>query len=95
MQDLEIHIQRVNRKLQELLKKHSALQKDNDLCKKQLQQLEEKNALQLLKIETLEQQQHILRSAAGNMNEPDKKAFEQLLNKYIRSIDQCINYLNE
>ncbi len=47
------------------------------------------------RINTLEQQQHILKSAAGKMNDKDRKEFEQLINKYIREIDKCIHLLND
>ncbi|CAN5902198.1 hypothetical protein BH11BAC4_BH11BAC4_00740 [soil metagenome] len=95
MQELNDHINRINSKLQDLLKKHAALIKENGLQQKAIQKLEAENALKDARIKALEQQQHILRSAAGKMNEPDKKEFEQVLNKYIREIDKCIHLLND
>jgi hypothetical protein len=47
------------------------------------------------KIRALEEQQYILKSAAGELNAVEKKAFEQTINKYIREIDKCIALLNE
>lgn len=94
MQEVETHISRINNKLQELLKKHASLLKETAQQQKTIEKLEADIQLKDARINTLEQQQHILRSAAGKMNEADRKAFEQVINKYIREIDKCINLLN-
>ena len=67
MKELEVHINRINSKLQELLKKHASLVKESDQQKKIIQKLEQENELREGKINMLEQQQHILKSAAGKM----------------------------
>lgn len=95
MQQVEEHIIRINGKLQELLKKHSSLLKEAEQQQKAIQKLEQENELKDAKIKMLEQQQHILKAAAGKMPDPDKKEFEQVINKYIREIDKCINLLND
>ncbi len=95
MQKAEQHINSINTKLQELLKKHYALVKESEQQQKTIQKLMHENELREGKINMLEQQQHILRSAAGKMDESDKKEFEQIINKYIREIDKCINLLND
>ena len=95
MNQLEDQIARINSKLQELLKKHAALAKENGLQQKNIQKLEEEMEKKDTRIKLLEQQQHILKAAAGKMNDADKKAFEQEINKYIREIDKCINLLND
>ena len=95
MKQVEEHISRINTKLQELLKKHASLAKESGQQQKLIQKLEQENELRESKIAMLEQQQHILKAAAGKMEEPDKKEFEQIINKYIREIDKCINLLNE
>lgn len=95
MQQVQEHINRISSKLQELLKKHTLLIKESAQQQKLIQKLEQQTALQEEKIRALEQQQHILKAAAGKMNEPDKKEFEQLINKYIREIDKCIHLLND
>jgi ABC-type iron transport system FetAB ATPase subunit len=43
----------------------------------------------------LEEQQLILKSSTGKMNEADKKAMEQVIGKYIKEIDKCIALLSE
>ena len=95
MSVLENHIKRINDKLQQLLKHHQLLQKDNERQSKlitALQQEKEKDAQQ---ITTLKEQVNILKAAAGQMNEADKKAFEKNINQYIREIDKCISLLSE
>lgn len=94
MKQVEEHIIRINSKLQELLKKVALLTKESDQQKRTIQKLEQENELREGKINMLEQQQHILKSAAGKMQDADKKEFEQVINKYIREIDKCINLLN-
>ena len=66
----------------------------NLLHQKTIEKLEQEREAKDARIKILEQQQHILKAAAGKMNEPDKKEFEQLINKHIREIDKCINLLN-
>ena len=95
MSVLENHIKRINDKLQQLLKNHQLLQKDNERQSKlitALQQEKEKDAQQII---TLKEQVNILKAAAGKMNEADKKAFEKNINQYIREIDKCISLLSE
>ena len=92
---LEQNIKRINDKLQQLLKNYHLLQKDNERQGKliaALQQEKEKDAQQ---ITTLKEQVNILKAAAGQMNETDKKAFEKNINQYIREIDKCISLLSE
>ena len=95
MNPLEEHITRINSKLQELLKKHAALVKENAQQLKNIRKLEDESEKKEARIKLLEQQQHILKAAAGKMNDQDRKSFEQEINKYIREIDKCINFLNE
>lgn len=95
MKQVEEHINRINNKLQDLLKKYATLAKESGQQQKTIQKLEQENELREAKINMLEQQQQILKASAGKMDESDKKEFEQVINKYIREIDKCINLLNE
>ena len=47
------------------------------------------------KLKEMQEQQYILQSAAGNLNDTDKKAFEKIIGKYIKEIDKCIALLSE
>ncbi len=95
MQVIESHISRIQSKLQALLKKHAALLKEREQQQVLIAKLQQEQAAKDNKIRLLEEQQHILKSAAGNLNSADKKAFEQTIAKYIREIDKCIALLSE
>lgn len=95
MSVLEENIKRVNNKLQQLLKQYQLLQKENDLLQKELIELKSGNEKNLQYILDLKQQVAILKMAAVQMDDSDKKAFEKNINQYIREIDKCIGLLSE
>ncbi len=95
MEQIESHIVRINAKLQDLLKKHTSLQKQNQQQQELIAKLKEQQELGEKKIKALEEQQYILKSAAGELNSTDKKAFEQTISRYIKEIDKCIALLSE
>ena len=94
MSDLEQHIKRINDKLQQLLKNHQLLQKENQRQSELIKQLKEAKEKDDLQIANLQEKISILKAATGNMNEADKKAFEKNINHYIREIDKCIGILS-
>ena len=95
MSVLEENIKRINHKLQQLLKRCQLLQKENEQLKTTIKALKIEQENDWNRIAQLEQQAGILISAAGKMNEPDKKLFEKHINQYIREIDKCIGLLSE
>jgi hypothetical protein len=92
---LEQHIDRLQSKLQELVKQYQTLQKVNAQQQELINKLKTQEENNLKKIKLLEEQQYILKSAAGQLTSTDKKAFEQTINKYIKEIDKCIAMLSE
>jgi hypothetical protein len=95
MAGLEENIKRINNKLQQLLKNYQLLQKENYRKNQELSELKELKELSTKRIEELEQQVLILKSATSEMNETDKKEFEKNISQYIREIDKCIGLLSE
>jgi hypothetical protein len=95
MNEIEQQIKRVQDKLQQLLKQHQLLQKENDKLKQDLGQLKSNHQSQSEQIDQLRQQAEILKLTKTDMNETEKKAFEKRLNQYIKEIDRCIALLNE
>ena len=95
MQQIENHISQISVKLQELLKKYAAVSKLCEQQKEIIASYKEQQEANAKKIKTLEEQQYILKSAAGELNSADKKAFEQIISKYIKEIDKCIALLSE
>lgn len=95
MTPIEENITRINAKLQQLLKQYAVLKKENEQLKASFinnKTQSEKDAEQIIQ---LQQQVALLKSAAGQMNETDKKAFEKNINQYIKEIDKCIGLLSE
>lgn len=95
MSQLETHITRINNKLQEVLKHYEVLKKQNVQQTETIQVLTAEKNAQIQKIRLLEEQQYLLKSIAGKLDEKEKKSFEQALGKYIREIDKCIAMLSE
>ena len=95
MSVLEENIKRVNNKLQQLLKQMQLLQKENAQLTQLLHEKKERHAQDLERLSQLEQQVAILKSAAGQLNDADKKSFEKNISQYIREIDKCIGLLSE
>jgi hypothetical protein len=95
MSVLEENIKRINSKLQQLLRQHQLLQKENEQLKTTIAAFKIRQENDSILITQLEQQAGILKSAAGKMNETDKKLFEKHINQYIREIDKCIGLLSE
>ena len=85
----------INEKIQQLLKQMGRLQKENDRLREQLRQSDQKEADARLQADELRQQLSILKYAAGEMTEKDKKEFEKKINRFLREIDKCIAYLSQ
>ena len=82
-------------KLQNLLRQHHRLEKENEKLREELSNAKKTEASTLGKVEELQQQISILKLAAGEMTDKDKKTFERRLNQYIREIDKTISYLSQ
>ncbi|MDQ3552522.1 MAG: hypothetical protein M3413_13470 [Bacteroidota bacterium] len=82
-------------KLQQLLKQHHKLKRENEQLKKDLQEQKDSELQAQQKMEYLQQQISILKLAGGDMNEADKKEFEKKINNYIKEIDKCIAFLSQ
>ena len=94
MAELELQIKRVQEKLQQLLKKHDEILKENLRLKKELEKTSGQSSQHQQTIETLKQQVAVLKLSSGNWDEQDKKEFEKRINQYIREIDKCIALLS-
>ncbi len=95
MSNLSENINRINTKLQQLLKQYQLMQKENEQLTQSIKELKTAQEANMLRISQMEQQAGILKSAAGKMNEKDKKIFEQQINQYIKEIDKSIGLLSE
>ena len=95
MSVLDESLKRIQQKLLQILKQQHLLQKENEQLRAAVKILQEAKENDTRRITELEQQAGILKSAAGKMNEPDKKLFEKHINQYIKDIDKCIGLLSE
>ncbi|MBL0269599.1 MAG: hypothetical protein IPP99_13280 [Chitinophagaceae bacterium] len=95
MNTTEQQIKRIQDKLQQLLKAHAALQKENRRLKEELQTAAAKISGNQQQVEELKQQVSVLKVSAGSMNEADKKEMEKRINGYLKEIDRCIALLGD
>jgi uncharacterized coiled-coil DUF342 family protein len=95
MNNLEAHIKLINEKLQQLLKKHVALKKENDNLNDEVKKLRQKEEDYKSILYELDQKVNILKAASGQMTEADQKEFEKRINQYIKEIDKCIGLLSD
>ena len=95
MSDLEIQLKRIQDKLQQVLKEHAALQKENLRLKEELDKNRTQSFSNQQNIEDLKQQVDVLKITSGDWDPTDKKEFEKRINSYIKEIDRCIALLSE
>ncbi len=95
MTETQTHIERVQQKLQLLLRNWNALRKENEKLQKENAQLKGQEAVYLETIAKLNRQAEALKVTAGGLGEEDKKAMEKQINGYIKEIDRCIALLTE
>ncbi|MFT3749857.1 MAG: hypothetical protein QM768_16155 [Agriterribacter sp.] len=93
MSDIEVHISRVNDKLQVLMKLYDKLEKENEKLKQQLEQRERTEKAADEKVRQLQQQVEIAAVVSSVPDEINKNELEKRLNAYIKEIDQCIAML--
>lgn len=82
-------------KLQQLLRQYNRLEKENEKLQEELDEAKQREGAAHSKVEELQQQVAILKLAAGEMSEKDKKSFDRKLAQYVREIDKAIAYLSE
>jgi cell shape-determining protein MreC len=95
MTTTEQHLKRIQEKLQQLLKHHMAVMKENTKLREELDLARQQIANQQKSTDALKQQVSILKASAGEMSETDKKEFEKRINGYLKEIDRCIALLGE
>ncbi|MGZ4048607.1 MAG: hypothetical protein ACXVNN_04540 [Bacteroidia bacterium] len=94
MSTIEEHIKSINTKLQLLLKKYAALQKENSILTKEIETCRKNEKDYSEKIISLEIQMGILKSSAGKLTDKEKHDFEKRINNYIKDLDKCMTMLN-
>ena len=95
MNNLEAHIKLINEKLQQLLKKHVALKKENENLISELKKLKQNEEDYKTTLHQLDEKVEILKASSGQMTEADQKEFEKRITHYIKEIDKCIGLLSD
>ena len=95
MQEIELQVQRIHDKLQQVLRQRETLLKENNKLKDELQQLRRSEGNRAEQVEQLKQQAEILKAKKGEMPLAEKAVLEKRLSQYIREIDRCIALLGE
>jgi hypothetical protein len=88
-------IQRIQEKLQQLLRQRDLLLKENGKLREELRKVRDDHADHSRRLEQLKQQVEVLRVTKTAMSEGEKKELEKRLGQYIREIDRCIALLGE
>ena len=92
---IEGQIQRIQDKLQQLLRQRDLLLKENGKLREELHKAKEGRAEDSRRLEQLRQQVEVLRVTKTAMSEGEKRELEKRLGQYIREIDRCIALLGE
>jgi ribosomal protein L23 len=92
---LDQQFKTIHGKLEILLKQYAQLQKDNEILTAEVANLTAKNTAQQLLVDQFSMQVDILKVAAGNMDEKEKKNFDKQIGQYLKEIDKCIALLSE
>ena len=81
-------------KLQQLLKQHNRLEREVEKLQDELKECRVKETASQARAEELQPQIAILKLAAGEMTDKDKKVFDRKLKQYIKEIDKVIAHLS-
>ncbi len=92
---VEGQIQRIQDKLQQLLRQRDFLLKENGKLREELRKTQEGQTEDSRRLEQLRQQVEVLRVTKTAMSEGEKRDLEKRLGQYIREIDRCIALLGE
>jgi len=88
-------LSRINEKMQDLLRRYEALQKENERLRGELIPAKEREIAFMERIGQLEQKIMILKTSSATMDERDKKELDKKLHGYLKDIDRCISMLSE
>lgn len=92
---IEQQISRIGQKLQQLVKRCSELQTENDTLRQRLAVSEQRNGQLAEQIADMQNNILTLRSSLGQLSDEEKKSFEKRINGYLRDIEKAITLLGE
>lgn len=95
MSEITDHINHIQTKLQQLLKRYDLLHTENKKQVQVIHLLQQEQLQSKEKLEEMKQQNLLLKASVTTMDEADKKELEQKINQYIKNIDKCISLLSQ
>ena len=95
MSTLPQDLQRLEEKLQQLIRLQQTLHTENEKLQQALRLAEAEKSTWQQKATELGQQLNGMKSNQSTLSEEDRKEMEQKINQYIREIDRCITQLGE
>jgi chromosome segregation ATPase len=95
MQQTDQHLERIQQKIQRLLKAYNMLLSEKKDLLKKVEELKNQKEQQTILIDELQQKLQLLKAAKSELSEDEKKAFEKRLTEYIKEVDRCIVMLSE
>jgi archaellum component FlaC len=95
MQQAEQQIERIQQKVQHLLKQLKMLEMLNRQLMTELKELKKQRDHQFESMDDIQQQLSVLKAAKSQLSDEEKKAFEKRLGQYIKEIDRCITMLSD
>ncbi|RYY39514.1 MAG: hypothetical protein EOO08_09390 [Chitinophagaceae bacterium] len=81
-------------KLQQLVKQQQRLRKENTELQQQLARAAEERQALSTQVHDLQQAVSLMKLAAGNLSDIEKKEFEKQVTRFVKEIDKCIAYLS-
>jgi len=95
MSTLQIDLERIQQKLQQLVQYQQKLRAENQVLREQVAKSVEEKEILAAQISQLQEQIGLLKLNNGSLESQDKKEMEKKINQYIREIDRCIAQLGE
>ncbi|MBM3159174.1 MAG: hypothetical protein FJZ69_05385 [Bacteroidetes bacterium] len=95
MSTLQIDLERIQQKLQQLVQYQQKLRAENQVLREQVAKSVEEKEILAAQISQLQEQIGLLKLNNGTLESQDKKEMEKKINQYIREIDRCIAQLGE
>ncbi len=92
---LEQQLESLTEKVQLLVRQQARMKKEMERLQKELDECRSSEKSHLDLVFQLEQRIAILKYAAGELPDTEKKQFEKTINGYIRELDKVIAYLSQ
>ena len=94
MEDMQEQIQRIEIKVQQLLKEYNTSQKEIQRLQKENENLSRQLQTQTEQAKQLHQKVDAQTFSSSNMEDKAKKDLEKRINTYLKDIDKCLSLLH-